>query len=95
MFKNLFAKIYNKNQKESDSSFDFSFGLTEEIVRGISKDKEEPDWMLGKRLEAFNLYKNTPMPNWGPDLSELKLKEIIYYVPSDLKEQNSWSEVPK
>jgi len=95
MFKKLFSKINNKNQKKSENSFDFSFGLTEEIVRGISKDKGEPDWMLAKRLEAFNLYKNTPMPNWGPDLKELKLKEIIYYVPSDLKEQNSWSEVPK
>lgn len=88
----MFNSFLNKLKKNNE---DFSFGLTEEIVRGISKDKGEPDWMLEKRLEAFNLYKNTPMPNWGPDLSGLKLKEIIYYVPSDLKEQNSWSEVPK
>ena len=97
MFKKILEnlKVISSQKNSENNSFDFSFGLTEEIVRGISKDKNEPEWMLEKRLEAFRLYKNTPMPNWGPDLSELKLKEIIYYVPSDLKEQNSWSEVPK
>jgi Fe-S cluster assembly protein SufB len=96
MFKKIFAKFNKKNQeKESENSLDFSFGLTEEIVRGISKDKNEPDWMLQKRLEAFNHYKKTPLPNWGPSLDKLNLNEIIYYIPSDLKEQNSWSEVPK
>lgn len=96
MFKNFLVKFNKKNQeKELDNSFDFSFGLTEEMVREISKDKNEPDWMLERRLEAYNHYKKTPLPNWGPALSKLNLNEIIYYIPSDLKEQNSWSEVPK
>ena len=96
MFKNFLAKFNNKNhEKELDNSLDFSFGLTEQVVRDISKDKNEPDWMLDRRLEAYNHYKKTPLPNWGPTLSKLNLNEIIYYIPSDLKEQNSWSEVPK
>ncbi len=83
---NLFK---NKDRK------DYSFGLTEKMVRNISKDKNEPKWMLKKRLEAFSAYKNTPLPNWGPSLEKLNLNEIVYYVPTDLKEKSSWSEVPK
>ncbi|MEN9338457.1 MAG: hypothetical protein RI945_182 [Candidatus Parcubacteria bacterium] len=96
MLKKFLVKFNNKNQeKELDNSFDFSFGLTEELVRSISTDKDEPEWMLDKRLEAYRAYKMTPMPNWGPSLSKLNLNEIIYYIPSDLKEQNSWTEVPE
>jgi Fe-S cluster assembly protein SufB len=97
MFKKILEnfKIKITQNDTENNSVDFSFGLTEEIIKGISKDKEEPGWMLEKRLEAFNLYKNTKMPNWGPDLTKLNLEEIIYYIPSDLKEQNRWSEVPK
>jgi len=95
MFKKLLGKFGINKKELQDNSFDFSFGLTEEFVRSISKDKNEPDWMLEKRLEAFNYYKKAKMPSWGPDLSGLNLNEIIYYIPSDLKEQNSWSEVPK
>ena len=76
MFKNFLAKFNNKNQeKEFDNSFDFSFGLTEEFVRSISKDKNEPDWMLERRLEAYNHYKKTPLPSWGPTLEKLNLNE--------------------
>ncbi|MEI6352613.1 MAG: Fe-S cluster assembly protein SufB [Candidatus Nomurabacteria bacterium] len=95
MFKKLLGKFGINKKELQDNSFDFSFGLTEELVRSISKDKNEPDWMLEKRLEAFNYYKKAKMPSWGPDLSGLNLNEIIYYIPTDLKEQNSWSEVPK
>ncbi|MEA4910645.1 MAG: Fe-S cluster assembly protein SufB [Candidatus Elulimicrobiales bacterium] len=93
MIFNLFKTKKTTNSEEEEK--DYTFGLTEDFVRDISKDKEEPKWMLEKRLEAFRAYKKTPLPNWGPDLSKLNLNEIVYYIPSDLKEQNSWSEVPK
>ena len=31
-------------------------GLTEEVVRLISKEKNEPDWMLEKRLKALEYF---------------------------------------
>ncbi|MFN9114925.1 MAG: Fe-S cluster assembly protein SufB, partial [Bacteroidota bacterium] len=34
----------------------FPNGLNEEIVRAISKRKEEPDWMTEWRLEAFRAW---------------------------------------
>jgi len=69
-------------------------GLTEDVVKEISKQKDEPVWMLEKRLEAFALYKNKEMPNWGPDLSSLNLDEIIYYMRPDTVEASSWDDVP-
>ncbi|HPX52291.1 MAG TPA: Fe-S cluster assembly protein SufB [Candidatus Paceibacterota bacterium] len=90
MIFNLFNSKKNLKKEE-----DFSFGLTKKLVKSISKDKKEPKWMLKKRLEAFAVYKSTPLPNWGPSLKDLNLNEIVYYVPSNLKEQSSWEKVPK
>jgi len=48
----------------------------------ISDDKDEPDWMLERRLRALEQYQNMPMPSdWPgmPDLSELDVEEIIPY----------------
>ena len=71
-------------------------GLSEEIVRLISEDKNEPDWMLQKRINALKIFNKKPMPNWGPDLSELNLGEIYFYMkPKAKKNSASWSEVPK
>ncbi|HAD75260.1 MAG TPA: Fe-S cluster assembly protein SufB, partial [Gemmatimonadetes bacterium] len=57
-------------------------GLSEEVVRQISKHKEEPEWMLEFRLKALKIYESKPMPTWGGDLSDLEatLDEIYFYV---------------
>lgn len=70
-------------------------GISEEVVREISKQKNEPDWMLEKRLKAFSYFQQTPLPNWGPDLTQLNLDEIIYFVRPDTKESTSWEDVPE
>ncbi|MDR0436056.1 MAG: Fe-S cluster assembly protein SufB, partial [Propionibacteriaceae bacterium] len=43
-------------------------GLDESVVRGISAIKDEPEWMLAKRLKALELFKKKAMPTWGGDL---------------------------
>src|SRR3989344_2796334 len=71
-------------------------GISEELVRQISKDKQEPDWMLQKRLTGLKLFQEKPLPTWGPDLSHLNLDNIIYYMRPDAKKNaHSWEEVPK
>ena len=70
-------------------------GLTEAIVREISEQKNEPAWMLEKRLKAFELYKETGLPQWGPDLSALDLEKIVYYVRPGTEEAKSWDDVPE
>lgn len=69
-------------------------GLTEAVVREISAQKEEPEWMLEKRLKAFALYEKAPMPNWGPSLKELDLDRIKYFVRPDTEEARTWDDVP-
>ena len=40
-------------------------GLNEEIVRYISAKKDEPQWMLDWRLEAFARWKTLIEPSWA------------------------------
>src|SRR3989344_3595639 len=70
-------------------------GITEEIVRMISETKNEPEWMLEKRLKGLKLFFETPMPTWGPDLSQLDVNKIIYFVDPNAKETDNWDEVPE
>ncbi len=85
--------------KETDTEERFAFkkdesaavrsdkGLTEEVVRLISEDKDEPDWMLDRRLRALEHWQNMPMPtDWPgqPDLTELDVEEIVPYIRPDV-----------
>ncbi len=69
-------------------------GINEEVVRLISATKNEPEWMLDKRLKGLKLFLQTPLPDWGPDLSPLDLNAITYFSDPNTKETNNWEEVP-
>ncbi|HSM05995.1 MAG TPA: Fe-S cluster assembly protein SufB [Longimicrobiales bacterium] len=71
-------------------------GLDEEVVRQISAQKDEPEWMLDFRLKALKVYESKPMPKWGGDLSGLEetLNEIYFYVRPQDKMEHSWDDVP-
>lgn len=69
--------------------------LTEDIVRNISQQKKEPEWMLEKRLQAFTLWKEGTLPSWGPSLKELDLQNITYYIEPGVSEKKDWGELPK
>lgn len=70
-------------------------GLSVELIEEISRKKQEPDWMREIRLRSLEIYKSKSMPQWGPDLSDLDVNEIITYIDPDFKKQNSWDEVPE
>ena len=70
-------------------------GITEEVIREISRQKNEPEWLLKKRLQALKYFQETTLPTWGPDLSTLNLNEIVYYVTPNAQETNSWDEIPQ
>ena len=53
-------------------------GINEELVREISKQKNEPEWMLQKRLEGLRWFLKTPLPDWGPSLERLDLNQIEF-----------------
>lgn len=87
---------YKYGFRERDVSiFRTERGLTENIVREISKQKEEPEWMLEFRLKALKQFYKMPMPQWGGDLSELNFDDITYYVKPSERSSRSWDEVPE
>ncbi len=77
---------------ESDT---FPVGLNEDIVRAISKKKEEPQWMTDWRLEAFKVWKDMAEPEW-PNVNYTKpdFQAISYYsAPNSKPKYNSLDEV--
>ncbi len=70
-------------------------GLDEQVVREISALKGEPEWMLAKRLKAYEIFERKPMPTWGIDLSPLDLDEVKYFVRSTDRPATSWDDLPE
>jgi Fe-S cluster assembly protein SufB len=55
-------------------------GLNKNVIKTISKKKNEPDWMLKKRLEAFEVLKKMTPPKWANiKFKDIDLQDIIYY----------------
>lgn len=85
--------LYDDANKERHQ-FKAAPGITEDIVREISNQKNEPAWMLKKRLQAYELFIKEPMPRFGPSLKNLNLDEIVYFVRPEAQEATTWDEVP-
>ncbi len=69
-------------------------GLSEDVVRNISALKNEPEWMLQRRLKGLKLFYKKPMPTWGSDLSGIDFENIKYFVRSTEKQATTWDELP-
>jgi Fe-S cluster assembly protein SufB len=55
-------------------------GLSEEIVRFISAKKEEPEWMLEWRLDAYRRWKTMEEPTWARvDYPKIDFEDLYYY----------------
>ena len=95
---NLFNNENNENIYNMKNKDEYSFktiGLTEDVIREISEQKNEPKWMLDLRLKALKKFDELKMPTWGPDLSELDMSKIATYVKPRTKMQKSWDDVPE
>lgn len=70
-------------------------GLNEDVIRLISKKKNEPEFLLDFRLKAFRHFKNLKEPKWAHlDYPPVDLQKVIYYAaPKKKKELNSLDEV--
>lgn len=70
-------------------------GLNEEIVRFISKKKNEPQWMLDWRLKAFRHWLTVEEPTWpNVHYPKIDFQDIIYYSAPKAKPQlNSLDEL--
>lgn len=80
----IIQEVTRQEYKEgfvTDVSQDFiPKGLNEDIIRTISRLKEEPEWMLEFRLGAFRKWQKMEMPEWGHlDMPVIDFQDIIYY----------------
>ncbi len=70
-------------------------GLNEDIIRYISKKKNEPDFMLEYRLRAYRKWLTMKEPDWAHlNIPPIDYQDIIYYAaPKKKKELSSLDEV--
>jgi Fe-S cluster assembly protein SufB len=70
-------------------------GLNENVVRLISKKKNEPEFLLNFRLKAFKKWEKMQCPSWAQlKFSEIDYQDIIYYsAPKAKKKLDSLDEV--
>lgn len=70
-------------------------GLNEDIIRIISAKKEEPEWLLEYRLNAFKVWQEMEEPNWAHvKYDKPDFQSITYYAaPKSKKKFESWDDV--
>lgn len=69
-------------------------GISEKIVREISKSKDEPEWMMGFRLTSLKKFKSLTMPSWAPK-TKINFDNFTYYLNPTKKKASSWSDLPE
>ncbi len=63
-------------------------GLDEDVIRLISKKKNEPEWLLEWRLKAFRVWQKMKEPTWAyVDYPEIDYQDISYYSAPKVKER--------
>ena len=93
-----------ENQASSEYKYGFTSdietevidkGLSEDVVRLISSKKNEPDWLLKWRLEAYAQWLKMTEPTWANlHYPKIDFNDIIYYAaPKQKKLLNSLDEV--
>lgn len=70
-------------------------GLNEDIIRFISAKKEEPEWLLEYRLNAFKAWQKMVEPEWAHiQYEKPDFQDITYYAaPKSKKKYESWDDV--
>lgn len=74
---------------------EFPIGLSEDIVRLISKKKSEPTFLLNFRLKSYKKWLNMKVPEWANlNIKPIDFDKITYYsIPKRKKKLNSLDEV--
>ncbi len=78
-----------------ETVFSTGKGISEDVIREISKQKQEPEWMLQFRLDAYNNFLEQAMPDFGANLDDLDFNEFTYYLKASQNTERSWDDVPE
>ncbi|MFW9777678.1 MAG: Fe-S cluster assembly protein SufB [Candidatus Heimdallarchaeota archaeon] len=95
MYKDIPEKEYTAGWADPEEDiFRTERGLTEKVVREISRIKNEPSWMLDFRLESLKHFTDTPLPRWGDELGQIDFNDLTYYVRYTDHAEKTWDDVP-
>lgn len=87
--------LYDFRYEENDKDFyKIRAGLDESIVKKISDEKKDPEWMREWRLKCLKLYNQIKEPTWGPDIHDLDIQKIVTYVKPKTEMAAKWADVP-
>ena len=76
-------------------SFKSRRGLDLDIVKDISRMKQEPQWMTDFRIHAYEAFEAKPMPNWGSEvLQQIDFDNIFYYIKPTDGQSKTWEDLP-
>jgi len=107
-FKNKYTMGYTEENLKKDfenKEYEFGFttdiesekipkGLNEDVIRIISAKKNEPEWLLEWRLNAFKKWQEMTPPHWAHlNIPEIDFQDIIYYAAPKTKKYESWDDV--
>ena len=96
--KKTYVEDMDRGVYDIRNDFEYSYksdaGLTEDIIREIWSNKNEPEWMLDFRLKSLKIYNEMDVPNWIPDISGLDMANIVTYVKPKVDMKGDWNEVP-
>lgn len=98
--KTIVADINNdfydfRYEEDEENFYRIESGLNPEIVKRISDEKEDPQWMREFRLNSLQIYNQLHVPNWGPSIEGLDIANISTYVRPKTKMSGSWEDVPQ
>ncbi|TNC10999.1 Fe-S cluster assembly protein SufB [Methylobacterium terricola] len=69
-------------------------GLSEDVIRFISAKKDEPEWMLEWRLDAYRRWLTMKEPNWARvEYDKINYDELYYYAAPKRKAAQSLDEI--
>ncbi len=91
-----YDEAYGFHYPENEYAFKSKKGLNADIVREISRLKNEPEWMTDFRLRAYETFLSKPMPQWGGggSLNNIDFDDIFYFVRASDGQGRDWDEVP-
>lgn len=88
-------ELYDFKDEERDEDFyKVDEGLTADIIKEISEEKNDPEWMREFRLKSLDIYNNIDVPDWGPPIDGLDMDRIVTYVRHKSDMKSDWDEVP-
>ena len=89
-------EFYDFRYEESEKDFyRIEAGLNPEIVRKLSEEKGDPEWMKEFRLKSLEQYNRMGVStDWMPNIDGLHMEDIATYVRPKTEMSGKWEDVP-